>query len=70
MVLRGSNLNAIVNIKDLGFTKQEKSIKFKNVINDKYGTTKLYKSKKRMEIRFHKNLLDCHNTVTLYKLLK
>ena len=37
------NLNAILNIKDLGFTKQEKSINFKNVIEDKYGTTKLYK---------------------------
>lgn len=62
------NLNAILNIKDLGFTKQEKSINFKNVIKEKYGTTKLYKSKKRMEIRFHKNILGCHNTIEVYNL--
>ena len=62
------NLNAILNIKNLGFTKQEKSINFKNVIEDKYGTTKLYKSKKRMEIRFHKNILDCYNTIEVYNL--
>jgi hypothetical protein len=62
------NLNAMLNIKDLGFTKQEQSINFKNVIEDKYGTTKLYKSKKRMEIRFRKNILDYHNTIEFYNL--
>ena len=41
---------------------------FKNVIEDKYGTTKLYKSKKRMELRFYKNILDCHNTIEVYNL--
>ena len=62
------NVNAILNIKNLGFTKQEKSINFKNVIEEKYGKTRLYESKKRMEIRFNKNLLNSYNTIELYNL--
>ena len=62
------NVDAILNIKDLGFTKQAKSINFKNVIEEKYGNTKLYKSKKRMEIRFNKNILDYDNTIKIFEL--
>lgn len=62
------NVDAILNIKNLGFTKQLKSINFENVIDEKYGKTKLYESKKRMEIRFNKNILECDNTIEIYNL--
>ena len=64
------NLDAIFNIKDLGFTKQAASINFENVIEDQYGKTKLYKSKKRMEVRFKKSILECFNTIEIYALPK
>jgi hypothetical protein len=62
------NIDAIVNIKHIGLTSQGKSINFENVIDETYGTTKLYQSKKRMEIRFKKELLDHFNTKELLDL--
>ena len=38
--------------------KIDKSIFIKNFINPSYGNVKLYKSKKRLELRFKKNILD------------
>jgi hypothetical protein len=60
------NIGFIKNIKADGFTKQCKSIKIKNFIDDKYGNVKLYKSKKRLELRISKNVLNNFNTIKLY----
>lgn len=59
------NLDCIVNIKYETITKQKKSIKFKGFIDDKFGTTTLFKSKKRLEIRFYRDILDCPNTIKI-----
>lgn len=59
------NLASILNIKYHNITKQEKSIKFKGFIDDKFGITTLFKSKKRLEIRLNKNILKCYNTIRL-----
>ena len=68
MSLYKINVDAILNIKDLGFTKQAKSVNFKNVIDYIYGHTKLYASKKRMEVRLCRNILNCSNTKKIYDL--
>lgn len=59
------NLACILNMKYENITKQKKSINFKGFIDDKFGTTKLFKSKKRLEIRFNKDILNCYNTIQL-----
>lgn len=59
------NLDCILNIKYENITKQKKSIKFKGFIDDKFGITTLFKSKKRLEIRLNKDILNCHNTIQL-----
>ena len=59
------NLDCILNIKYENITKQKKSIKFKGFIDDKFGITTLFKSKKRLEIRFDKNVLNCYNTMKI-----
>jgi hypothetical protein len=60
------NIQALVNIRETGITPQKKSLTCINFIDPRYGTTKLYKSKKRLELRFNKNLLQCDNTLELY----
>lgn len=60
------NINALANIRETGVTPQKKSLNCMNFIDSKYGTTKLYKSKKRLELRFNKNILHCDNTIELY----
>jgi len=59
------NLECILNIKYENITKQKKSIKFKGFIDDKFGITTLFKSKKRLEIRLNKDILNCYNTIRL-----
>jgi hypothetical protein len=59
------NLACILNIKYENITKQKKSIKFKGFIDDKFGITTLFKSKKRLEIRLNKNILNFYNTIRL-----
>lgn len=59
------NLECISNIKYENITKQKKSIKFKGFIDAKFGITTLFKSKKRLEIRLNKDILDCYNTIRL-----
>jgi len=59
------NLECILNIKYVNITKQNKSIKFKGFIDDKLGTTTLFKSKKRLEIRLNEAILNCYNTIKL-----
>jgi hypothetical protein len=60
------NVKNIYNIKELNISKKCKSINCYNFIDDNYGTTKLYKSKKRLELRLHKNVLTLNNTIKLY----
>jgi hypothetical protein len=59
------NLECILNIKYENITKQKKSIRFKGFIDDKFGITTLYKSKKRLEIRLNKDILNCYNTIKI-----
>ena len=59
------NLECILNIKYENISKQKKSIKFKGFINDKFGITTLFKSKKRLEIRLNKDILKCYNTIKI-----
>lgn len=59
------NLDSIANIKYDKVSKQLKSIKFHGFIGDQYGTTILFKSKKRLEIRLHKDILKSPYVVQL-----
>jgi hypothetical protein len=59
------NIGNIVYIKSDGFTKSMKSINIKNFIDDKYGNVKLYKSKKRLELRIKKNVINSFNTIKI-----
>ena len=59
------NLACILNIKYKNITQQKKSIKFKGFIDDKFGITSLCKSKKRLEIKLNKDILNCYNTIRL-----
>jgi hypothetical protein len=60
------NINNLEHVISNGSTIQAKSIHIKNFINDKYGYVKLYKSKKRIELRFFKNILKIFNTIIIY----
>jgi len=60
------NICAIVNIRNSGLTLQKKSIIFLNFIDSRYGETKLYKSKKRLELRFNKKIIKTSNTIQIY----
>ena len=62
------NLDAILNIRENGISEQKKSIKFINFIDDKYGATILFKSKKRLELRFCRGILNCDTTIEIYNL--
>jgi len=59
------NSECISNIKYKNVTKQQKSIKIERFIDDKVGKATLYKSKKRLEIKFNKNNLNHFNTIKL-----
>ena len=59
------NLEYILNLKYDNISLQKKSIMFKGLIDDKFGTTTLFKSKKRLEIRLNKDILNCYNTIKL-----
>jgi len=60
------NIKYIYNIIGYNITKQEKSINFGNFVDNNLGVTKLYKSKKRMELRLHRSVLELNNTILLY----
>jgi hypothetical protein len=53
-------------ITSMGFTKSLKSININNFIDINYGNVKLYKSKKRLELRINKNILNSFNTMKIY----
>tara|TARA_B100000242_G_scaffold12300_1_gene7782 strand:- start:560 stop:1252 length:693 start_codon:yes stop_codon:yes gene_type:complete len=56
----------IDNIKNMTFHKSSKSsFHFNGFIDPQYGTTILYKSKKRLELRFYKNILHNNNTILI-----
>lgn len=49
-----------------GFTPKQKSLNINGFISDNYGTTKLYKSKKRLELRFKRDVVNNFNTVKIF----
>jgi len=55
----------IFNIRQNGYTDSMKSIRIKNFINPKLGKTILYKSKKRIEIRFSKDAIKHFNSLRI-----
>lgn len=60
------NIDSISNIISNGFTKTQKSINIRGFIDDIYGNTKLYKAKKRIEIRFRRKVLNHPKIVEIY----
>ena len=52
------NVNNILHMKCNGFTKSCKNISIDNFIDPKIGNVKLYKSKKRLELRLCKNIIN------------
>ena len=52
------NIDAIINVKSTGFSVKQKNINIDNFINSKYGTVKLYKSKKRVELRIKESIFN------------
>lgn len=66
LLLLKINVDAIDNIKENYLSKTKKSINIINIIDDKYGMTKLYKSKKRIELRFNKSVIHTSKTIKLY----
>ena len=60
------NIDSISNIISNGFTKTQKSINICGFIDDIYGNTKLYKAKKRIEIRFRREVLNHPKIVEIY----
>lgn len=59
------NPMCILNMKYDGITRQQKSIYVKGFIDDKLGATKLYQSKKRLELRLKKSILDSCNIIKI-----
>lgn len=51
------NIDLLDNVVSNGFTKQGQSIFAGGFINEKYGNVKLYKAKKRMELRLDKSCI-------------
>lgn len=60
------NIKYIGGIEFNSFTKKQQSIILNNVIESKYGNARIYKSKKRMELRLTKNILEDECTIKLY----
>ena len=52
------NLESVPNIKFSNFTKSKKTIQLDNCIDPKVGNVILYKSKKRLELRLHKDIIN------------
>jgi len=62
------NIDLLSNVKSMGFTKAEKNIKTVNFIDESYGNVRLYKSKKRLELRLSKSCLGSVYAIKLYSL--
>ena len=66
MYLLKINLHNLCNIICSDFTNNNISLNISNIINNSYGHTKIYKSKKRIEIRFKKSILKSKFIVKIY----
>lgn len=66
------DLENIEKITSGGFIREEKgdckNILIQNFIDSNYGNVKLYKSKKRMELRLHSTILQTDSAVLLYSM--
>lgn len=60
------NLNKIKNMTFSSFTKTCKNITIKNFINSALGIVKLYKSKKRLELRLTKKIINTQYCIKIY----
>ena len=60
------NPEYIPNMKFSGFTQSCKNISIDNFIDDKIGNVKLYKSKKRLELRLCKDIINNDCSTKLY----
>ena len=60
------NQEKIPNMKCGGFTKTGTNILIDNFIDNKIGNVKLYKSKKRLELRLCKDIINSFCSVKLY----
>jgi len=60
------NIEHISNMKFSGFTKTRKNISIDNFIDDTFGNVKLYKSKKKLELRLCKDILNNKCSIKLY----
>lgn len=60
------NPEYIANMKFSGFTKTCKNISIDNFIDDEIGNVKLYKSKKRLELRLYKDIINNQCSILLY----
>ena len=61
-------IDRINNVKSNGFTEQLKNIKTAHFIDSKLGDIRLYKSKKRLELRLKNNIIYDTHTVNLYNI--
>ena len=59
-------IDRINNVKSSGFTEKLKNIKTEYFIDSKIGDIRLYKSKKRLELRLKNNIIYDTNIVNLY----
>jgi hypothetical protein len=65
------NLGNLKNVSSGGFVgNKDKSVNIivNNFINSTYGNVRLYKSKKRMELRLHRAILQHEHTVKIYNM--
>lgn len=60
------NPHIIMQMKFIEFTKSHKSINIADIIDTQYGDVKLYKQKKRIELRFKKSILKLECSIKLY----
>jgi len=61
------NVENIYNMKFAGFTKTCKNILIDNFIDNNIGNVKLYKSKKRLELRLSKDLIKQKYSTKIYE---
>lgn len=60
------NYENILNMSFDGFTRNAKSLLINNFIDKQFGETKLYKSKKRIELRLNKNIVNEKYSIKIY----
>jgi hypothetical protein len=68
------DISKIENVKSAGFVNNKKeynhvNILIDNFIDDKFGKVTLYKSKKRVELRLKKQILNNENVIQVYSMM-